>query len=377
MASGYVERGDRPELYEFNGTLGYRMRPHIKDYKFSGVEWGNPIVRTNQYGFRGADFPAKKPPGEKRVFLIGDSVVAGLEVPEDKTMAAQLEKLLGHGVRVINAGTRGYSTAQEKLLLDKVIAPLSPNAVVVVTVPNDPSDNVQIKKPARPFQRAWIAFGGQAGVAPIELPFKQMPDNMGAWLENASILKTQTKSKIWMLNRHFQNWRRSLAIHKVIMMRLGKSDLEDEEREVGAEGLLTPPSSSESKDQFRLYKYLIQSMSYWGLIGDSRGFVEYEEPINHFYEFPILYTSYVSKENFDRKLLALPKAQAHWFENFTRNAAMENFISLAKPVEAALKAHQPIMFKNDPHLTAEGHRLYAEGLAPALRKALNLPYSSP
>jgi len=51
-------------------------------------------VRTNRDGLRGPDRPDAKPPGVRRVALVGDSMVAAIATAEEYTLAQSLEKRL-------------------------------------------------------------------------------------------------------------------------------------------------------------------------------------------------------------------------------------------------------------------------------------------
>ncbi len=87
--------------------LRHELIPNYKGI-YKGVEY-----RTNQYGFRGGDFPVAKPPGEYRILILGDSIAQGGHVKEDEAMGAQLQHLLAaragfEHTRVINGGVSGY-----------------------------------------------------------------------------------------------------------------------------------------------------------------------------------------------------------------------------------------------------------------------------
>jgi hypothetical protein len=81
------------------------------------IEYEAP-VRINSLGLRGPEVEEREP-GELRILFLGDSVVAGFEVPYEQTLTAVLEERLGRRlerpVRVINAAVRGYGTDQSYL----------------------------------------------------------------------------------------------------------------------------------------------------------------------------------------------------------------------------------------------------------------------
>ena len=66
----------------------------------------------NAHGYRGPLIKIAKEPGIKRIVCIGDSVVEGLGVSEEKRYSTLIRKRLGQGVEVVNLGVRGYNLKQ-------------------------------------------------------------------------------------------------------------------------------------------------------------------------------------------------------------------------------------------------------------------------
>ncbi len=70
-------------------------------------------LSVNSLGYRGPSRPFEKPPGTLRILLIGDSYTFGVGMPEDDTIAAQLERVLrsssSHPVEVLNFGIPGLN----------------------------------------------------------------------------------------------------------------------------------------------------------------------------------------------------------------------------------------------------------------------------
>lgn len=82
--------GDCPELF--------RLNPARKD--------------IGPQGLRDRGYPIPKPPGTRRILILGDSVVYGTGVEREQTFAKRLETRLGN-VEVINSGVPGYSPYNE------------------------------------------------------------------------------------------------------------------------------------------------------------------------------------------------------------------------------------------------------------------------
>ena len=100
----------------------------------------------NNQGFRNdRDFEYEKPEGIIRVISLGDSHTQGLEVRQDYTFSAIMEKYLkaqGPNAEVINAGICGFSTAEELLFLENEGIKYKPNFVVLGFFANDFQDNI-------------------------------------------------------------------------------------------------------------------------------------------------------------------------------------------------------------------------------------------
>ncbi|MEO5617323.1 MAG: SGNH/GDSL hydrolase family protein [Candidatus Eisenbacteria bacterium] len=102
---------------------------------------------TNSLGLRDVERSLAKPPGVYRVLLLGDSFVAGAQVPVDSTVSRVSERILaaalGHPVEVWNCGVSGYSTAQQLLFLRHVAKDFGPDLVVLgFFAGNDVADQV-------------------------------------------------------------------------------------------------------------------------------------------------------------------------------------------------------------------------------------------
>jgi hypothetical protein len=102
--------------------------------------------RVSNRRTRGPDVPALKPPGEKRLLMLGDSFCFGLWCDEDETLVGHLARManerelaLGSGVtwRPLNLGVPGYTTGQQQVALEQDGLALEPDLVVVYFNTND------------------------------------------------------------------------------------------------------------------------------------------------------------------------------------------------------------------------------------------------
>ena len=104
-------------ISRYHPVLGWDKTPgaeqwvHRKEFEV--------LLRFNSRGLRGPERDYAKPPGTRRVLILGDSFAEGYYANEDETARAVLEGLLnreGCGpYEVLNGGTIAYSTDQEYL----------------------------------------------------------------------------------------------------------------------------------------------------------------------------------------------------------------------------------------------------------------------
>lgn len=120
-------RDDRPDV-------GHRHRPDA-EATLMGV-----AVRTNSFGFRGAEIPEKAGVGVARIAFVGDSVTLGWGVAEQETFASQaLESLHRQGRKVdgFNLGVGNLNTSQELALFRDAGERMKPDIIVLSFSVND------------------------------------------------------------------------------------------------------------------------------------------------------------------------------------------------------------------------------------------------
>jgi len=117
-----------------DADLPYVLRPGVTT-RLRGVD-----VATNALGFRGPDVAPMPAPETSRIAVLGDSVAFGQELPQDRTLASQLEAQLeaaGLAVEVVNLGVPGYDTVSAVRLFESLGLGLGPRAVVLALSLND------------------------------------------------------------------------------------------------------------------------------------------------------------------------------------------------------------------------------------------------
>ncbi|MCE1247180.1 MAG: SGNH/GDSL hydrolase family protein, partial [Firmicutes bacterium] len=116
-------------------------------------------IKTNYYGFRYEEFPIKKPPGEYRFILVGDSTAYGVHIEEGERFSDLLEKDLQQRfpekkIRVINAAVDGYSTFQIYELITTNLMKYEPDCILYA-VNNDSGKDFKEDKDRLPPKSLW------------------------------------------------------------------------------------------------------------------------------------------------------------------------------------------------------------------------------
>lgn len=119
-------------LYGPDPRTGYAHRPGA-----SGI-WrteNRAHVTINRQGFRGDPLQEPKPIGEKRIAVVGDSIVEALQVEAAQMFTAVLERELraaGHDIRVANFGLAGATPAVQLERLATHVAARRPDIVILI-----------------------------------------------------------------------------------------------------------------------------------------------------------------------------------------------------------------------------------------------------
>ncbi|HXT70774.1 MAG TPA: SGNH/GDSL hydrolase family protein [Vicinamibacterales bacterium] len=122
-------------------NVGIRLRPGAR-IRYTTVEF-SAEVGINAQGVRDEEPIGPKPRGEKRIVVLGDSLVFSVQVDAAVTFCEQLERQLNAAGgpdhwRVINAGVQGYGPVDDWFLFDRVAAAFEPDIVLIAAfVGND------------------------------------------------------------------------------------------------------------------------------------------------------------------------------------------------------------------------------------------------
>jgi lysophospholipase L1-like esterase len=146
----------------FDPEIRYVLAPNQQGWIDDG------LVTVNALGFRGPAVVVPKPPGRFRVAIAGDSLTMGWGVADDETYAARLEPLLRSGspsrdADVVNLGVGGYNTRQEVTLLERHVATLQPDLVLIGFYSNDVPDALDDTEASAPGGTRILAENPRAG----------------------------------------------------------------------------------------------------------------------------------------------------------------------------------------------------------------------
>ena len=128
-------------LFVPDPAIGYRLRPGAR-VRFTTAEFDTRIV-VNEQGVRDDAPIGPKPADERRIVVLGDSLVLAVQVEQQQTFCHLLEQRLNRAggpirYRVINAGVQGYGPVEELLFFRRIARTFEADLVITtVFVGND------------------------------------------------------------------------------------------------------------------------------------------------------------------------------------------------------------------------------------------------
>jgi lysophospholipase L1-like esterase len=225
---------------------------------------GKGYVRINAAGFRGADWPVTKPPGVTRIAVLGDSYTEGVQVAEDSTFSAVLERELNAGgtgrYEVLNFGVGGFGTGQELIALRRYVFAYMPDVVILAFLTsNDVSDNSPTLKQGSDFPFFRDADGSLA----LDTTFLRSPRYRASMSWRARLLRFVGRhSRLAQLaRRDWQAWNQARIVAS------GKHSAappgaRPQELSVQFEVYLDPPPDTAWANAWTITERLITQMSH-------------------------------------------------------------------------------------------------------------------
>ena len=111
--------------------------------------WKNGIRVTEAHGLlHPEDVPEQAEPEVFRIALVGDSIVAALDMPYEERFSSQLQVFLNDAlqeqpdrVEVLNFAVNGYRTIQEARLVETFVSLFDPDVILIQYCMNDPGNS--------------------------------------------------------------------------------------------------------------------------------------------------------------------------------------------------------------------------------------------
>jgi hypothetical protein len=133
-------------------VLHHRFIPSARGWHKS-TEF-NASYAINSLGLRDREMPREKPPGFRRILMLGDSFTEGNGVEAEEAFPARLQALIGReqlsaSWQVVNAGVGSYSPLLEYLYLVNGGLSLQPDLVVLSLDLSDVHDDIAYTRLAR------------------------------------------------------------------------------------------------------------------------------------------------------------------------------------------------------------------------------------
>jgi len=146
-----------PQVHRGHPRRGYQPRAG-----FDGITKFGIRVHINSIGLRSPEIAVPKPPGTKRVLVLGDSVAFGWGVAEEETFSRRLERALrpqlACPVEVVDAGVTGYATVDEADYFTHEGLAVEPDVVLVYYVENDNVSVSHVEGAVANFLKDWVVF---------------------------------------------------------------------------------------------------------------------------------------------------------------------------------------------------------------------------
>ncbi|PYR94847.1 MAG: hypothetical protein DMF84_02290 [Acidobacteria bacterium] len=133
-------------LFVPDAQIGYRLRPNART-RFVTSEFDAHIA-INAQGVRDDRDIGPRPSNERRIVVLGDSLVLSVQVDRQQTFCSLLEARLNrdggrYTYRVINAGVQGYGPVEELLFFREIARQFQPDLVIeAIFVGNDAEEAV-------------------------------------------------------------------------------------------------------------------------------------------------------------------------------------------------------------------------------------------
>ena len=165
----YSGKSVESKFWRYDAELGWAPAESSKGYYSNPFAGFKAYVEFDEKGLRSTANNYKRK--NRSILVVGDSTTAGLEVENNDTYAAVLERLLhesGCKYTVYNAGVRGYGADQAYWRVMSLNS-LQPDIVIYMFTGNDFEDNRTIKRGGRIYGKPAYTVS-QQGLNIVNMP---------------------------------------------------------------------------------------------------------------------------------------------------------------------------------------------------------------
>ena len=315
-----------------------------------GILKQNNPIHINDQGMLDRNYPLARQPGSLRVAVLGDSMTAGEEVPQEKRYhelwERWLPKRLGRDVEVLNFGVRGFGTWESLQMFHLKAKKFQPDVTVLGFYwGNDVENNLTalLESHPNPLRSQYeISLGRRANVA---------RKDFNKWLWNHSAVYHLTRKGYNLVENNIKNFFSNNHQKPVRVEKLYPSNPQEYELAKRAKPFQPPPLGEDLESPFDdkfffdsegwyLTRRLIQKLNYEVRQAGSQLVILHFMDVDQYYDYPPLplkqFDAFLKKED-------IPALNLHpAFQRLDRAALYKN------------------VFEDDTHFNSTGHRFLAQ-----------------
>jgi hypothetical protein len=187
-------------------SLGKTFVPGVSARRYIGEAGREIDFLFNREGFRDRDYPQAKPPGVRRIAVLGDSMIAAMAVDEGETLVRLLEQKLdrshpGTDWEVMNFAISGAGPGQSLVVYREVAARYDADLVLFcLFVGNDLGDSSRELTSSK--HRIYFKLD-EAGEL-VQLPHSRTRSSLSRWLNRHSRLYVWQKHQAKLLKMNVE-----------------------------------------------------------------------------------------------------------------------------------------------------------------------------
>ncbi len=339
--------GEYRGLYVLDPDVGHKLKPRLRaDYRTG--EYATP-VDGNALGFRDIEHPVERPPGTVRVLVLGDSMTEALQVVWPDLYTQRLRGLLQArldevDVEIIRLAVGGYGFVHHYAAWRAYGRRYQPDLVLIAACPND------------------IEMVDSLDVPPTDTQLREAVRRHAQAMYTTPWWRFYQRSRLYFLMRNglrgsASGMRLFDALRRRLYQTMGEDTDPRHEQDLWtaliARGQLSPA-------QEQVWSWWVRLMAALAAeIGDSGGragivMIPFQEHVDS-KQLQLVVDGVTPAVDWDRADARLRREL---------EAVGVAVISWAPAFRQALMAGEHLYFAHDRHLTARGHTIGAEVLAP-------------